>query len=294
MRVPGQSCFLTYSSQNSRHLRALFQYPVPEKWHTTPPPPTSPWIREPSKLSQANFPTSPSVPFPECPATSSGSPFSLLAHSQSVPFLWFWPRGWAALVLCLSSRRGPDAPWESTLAEGSVDPAQACPALGGCSKKFISWGVRVGIKFWVVSMAESCRESLTQPCRVIPGSPGSQSPLKIRENVTARSKLLRRAHREGRGCLPELGGKTPAVQKGGEDWSQESPGKFFKGLQSTGNAQFACLGHRRRERVDAEQKDSTICQKISPEANVWNDLKHMRNVNNCEGWFFFFFVLSFF
>ena len=143
-------------------------------------------------------------------------------------------------------------------------------------------------------MAESCRESLTQPCRVIPGSPGSQSPLKIRENMTARSKLLRRAHREGRGCLPELGGKTPAVQKGGEDWSQESPGKFFKGLQSTGNAQFACLGHRRGERVDTEQKDGTICQKISPEANVWNDLKHMRNVNNCEGWVFFFPFLFFF
>ena len=34
----------------------------------------------------------------------------------------------------------------STLAEGSVDPARACPALGGCSKKFVSWGVRVGIK----------------------------------------------------------------------------------------------------------------------------------------------------
>lgn len=34
----------------------------------------------------------------------------------------------------------------STLAEGSVDPAQASPALGGCSKKFVSWGVRVGIK----------------------------------------------------------------------------------------------------------------------------------------------------
>lgn len=65
-------------------------------------------------------------------------------------------------------------------------------------------------------MAESCRESLTQPCTVIPGSPDSQSPLKIRENMTARSKLLRRAHREGRGWLPELGGKTPVVQKGGE------------------------------------------------------------------------------
>lgn len=106
--------------------------------------------------------------------------------------------------------------------------------------------------------------------------------------MTARSKLLRRAHRESRGWLPELGGKTPAVQKGGEAWSQESPEKFFKGLQSTGNAQFACLGHRRRVRVDAERKDGTICQKISPVANVWDDLKHMRNVNNCEGWFFFF------
>lgn len=146
----------------------------------------------------------------------------------------------------------------------------------------------------MVSRTEPCRESLTQPCTVIPGSPGSQSPLKIREKVTARSELLSRAHREGSGRLPELGGKTPAVQKGGEDWSQESPGKFFRGLQSTGKAQFACLGHRRRERLDTEQKDGTICQKISPEANVWNDLKHRRNVNNCEGWVFGFFPFFFF
>ena len=83
-------------------------------------------------------------------------------------------------------------------------------------------------------MTEPCRESLTQPCTVIPGSPGSQSPLKIRENVTARSKLLRRAHREGSGRLPELGGKTPAVQKGGEDWSQESPESSLKGCKALG------------------------------------------------------------
>lgn len=34
----------------------------------------------------------------------------------------------------------------STLAEGSVDPAQTSPALGGSSEELLSWGVRVGIK----------------------------------------------------------------------------------------------------------------------------------------------------
>ena len=34
----------------------------------------------------------------------------------------------------------------STLAEGSVGPAQPSPALGGGSEELVSWGARVGIK----------------------------------------------------------------------------------------------------------------------------------------------------
>ena len=146
MRVPGHSCSLTYSSQNSRPLRALFQYPVPEKWHTTPRYLHPPGLESPQSYHKQTF--QPPLLFP--------SPNVLLqaqaVHSLCWPIPSLFPSfgsdpGAGRLWFCALAQGEAQMLLEnSTLAEGSVDPARACPALGGCSKKFVSWGVRVGIK----------------------------------------------------------------------------------------------------------------------------------------------------
>ena len=105
-------------------------------------------------------------------------------------------------------------------------------------------------------MAESCPESPTQPCMIMPGSPRSQSQLKIRENMTARSKVLRRAHREGRGYL-SLEEKLLSSKRVGRTGARKALESSLNGCEVRSwpqNALFARLGHRSRERVDAEQR----------------------------------------
>lgn len=82
----------------------------------------------------------------------------------------------------------------STLAEVLVDPAQPFP--GWESRRAGLLGSKGRNKFWVVSMVEFYPRSLTQPRMVMPGSPESQSQLKIRENTMVRNKVFARANGE--------------------------------------------------------------------------------------------------
>lgn len=86
--------------------------------------------------------------------------------------------------------------------------------------------------------------------------PGSRSQLKIRENMTARSKVLRRAHREGRGYL-SLEEKLLSSKRVGRTRARKALESSLNGCKMRSwsqNGLFACLGHRSRERVDAEQR----------------------------------------
>lgn len=70
--------------------------------------------------------TSPSSLFPRCPAPAQAARSLRWPAPALLPPFGSLTRGWATLVLCLSSGRGPDAE-NSTLAEALVDPAQPCP-----------------------------------------------------------------------------------------------------------------------------------------------------------------------
>lgn len=81
-----------------------------------------------SESSQANFPISPLFSFPKCPASSSGSLFSLPAHPWPVLILWFSDPAAGRPWSCASAQGEAQILLEnSTLAEVLVDPAQPCP-----------------------------------------------------------------------------------------------------------------------------------------------------------------------
>ena len=112
----------------------------------TPPYLHPPGLESPQSHRKQIFQPPLLFPSPKGPATSSGSPFSLLAHPWSVPFLWYWPRGWAALVLCLSSRRSPDAPWEFNPGRGLRGPSPGQPSPGWVFQKVHLLGSQGGNK----------------------------------------------------------------------------------------------------------------------------------------------------
>lgn len=133
--------------------------------------------------------------------------------------LVLWPSGWAALVLCLSTGRGPDTPREFNPGRGIGGPSPALPWVGVLK----SWSLGESgweEKFWAVGRAESCPESLTQSCMVMPHSPESQSQLKIRGNMMVRSEVLGRINRESEVIWAWR--KTPVVQRG---WARLKPRK---------------------------------------------------------------------
>lgn len=112
-REPGKSCSLTYPRTEQAALRrhSLNTEVLLQKGGT--PLPGSPGIYSPWSHHKQNFPISPSSPFPKCPASNSGSPFSARPSlACSLPLLLWLEVGW---------------PWSGTSAQGEAQRLRIQP-----------------------------------------------------------------------------------------------------------------------------------------------------------------------
>lgn len=85
----------------------------------------------------------------------------------------------------------------------------------------------------MVNRAESCRESLSLPCKVVPGSPESQP-----ENWREEERKMLSSWKGSREIQVD---ENPLVQRGLEDGELQNSGKSFKRLQSPPSPGMFCV-----------------------------------------------------
>lgn len=238
--------------------RALSQHQVPEK-RTAPLPGVLPGSKL-DNLLPCSFPRM-SCLQAQAARFSAGPPLVCSLPSVLGKGWAAWAHGEAQTLL-----------ENSTLAEGSVDPAQPCP--GWEFRRAGLLGSQDGNKNsgWSARLNPVLNHKLS-PVWLCQAAQGASHNLKLEKNVTMRSQVLGRALREAE--VIWVWRKNSCGPKG---CGGLEPGKPWKSLLNGCKALLAAecsirmSGPQEDGPYGGETKDSSMCQEKVQKASVWDEL----------------------